>query len=222
MQTTIDNNLPPPARTATRPSVSYEAYVKDYARLAAWYVFVAAAGMAATAGAVIRLDGSLQVTMIAIGLGATLGGLAGFAAAAYAHSSYTRLMAMSVTTTYQEPQKVETVRPFVASRNAPRTVRAGRIALPASTWAALFATAASNGGRLTRDGAIKAGLPRDLYHANWQGTVGEFKRLGLVDEEGKLTDAAARLISPYPQDAEAQPFAPRTNERRTNGANGEG
>lgn len=220
MTTTIDS-LPPPARTASRPSVSYREYVRDFARMTTNYIFLASAGMASIAGAMLYVRNDLlMIVAIAGGLGMALGGLAGVAAAAAAHNSYTRLMATSVTTTYQAPPPVETVRPFVASRNAPRTVRAGRIALPASTWAALFETAASNGGRLTRDGAIKAGLPRDLYHANWQETLGELKRLGIAGDDGALAPDARRLLSPYPEDAQAQPFVHTQNERERTAANG--
>jgi hypothetical protein len=42
------------------------------------------------------------------------------------------------------------------------TIRAGRFALPATTWAALLAAADANGGRLTRDAATKVLAARTL------------------------------------------------------------
>jgi hypothetical protein len=113
-----------------------------------------------------------------------------------AHAAYTRHLGMSETQTYNEPRPVEQVRPFMPTRNGSQTIRAGRFQLPAATWAALFETAEANGGRLTRDGAIKAGLPRDLYR-DWQTTLGELQRLGIVDGNGQITEQGWRLQGNY-------------------------
>jgi hypothetical protein len=46
------------------------------------------------------------------------------------------------------------------------------------------------------------------------------KRLGIADDDGKLAPDARRLLSPYPEGGQSAAGALRTNERRTNGANG--
>ena len=92
--------------------------------------------------------------------------------------------------------------------------------MPAATWAALFQTAAGNGGRLTRDAAAKV-LPREVYRS-WAGTMEELQRLGLVDGDGRPTAAGWRLagLSPFPTGNERPAGADSTHARRAAGAPG--
>ena len=115
----------------------------------------------------------------------------------------------------------EGVRPFVPSSNGAPTIRAGRFSLPAATWAALLAAAEANGGRLTRDAATKV-LPRALYR-DWATTAGELARLGIIDDEGRVTAAGRRSSggnSPRPTGDYAPAGAYSTHARRTHGAHG--
>lgn len=78
-----------------------------------------------------------------------------------------------------------TVRPFVPSSSGPSTVRVGSWRLPRETWLALFNAAQANNGKLTRDIADDH-LPRNLYR-DWRNTKGELMRLGLIDDDGRIT-----------------------------------
>ena len=107
------------------------------------------------------------------------------------------------------------------SSNGAPTIRAGRFSLPAATWAALLAVAEANGGRLTRDAAVKV-LPRALYR-DWSTTAGEFQRLGMIDGDGMVTSAGRGIMrggSPFPTAAYSQLAAPSTHARRTHDAHG--
>jgi len=135
---------------------------------------------------------------------------------------------VNVTQTYAPPPAPSApVRPFVPSANgdaAGHTVRAGRFQLPAATWAALFDVAEANGGRLTRDGVAAArALPRALYR-DWAATLAELQRLGIVDDDGRVTAAgwefAGREITPPPHGIDAPAGAPSTHARRTHDAHG--
>ena len=222
--TTLDTFHPPPARTATRPTVNYHEYVMLFARSAAGYLFLTFAGVALSVGAGMYLQGGFMVFLVAAGLGSAAAGGGGFMAVLTAHAAYTRHLAVSSTTTYQEPaQPGPTVRPFVPSSNGTPTIRAGRFKLTRDEWARLFQTA-GDGGRLTRDGASKV-LPRPMYR-DWQTTLGELQRLGIVDGDGHITPAGWEFyhanVSPYPNGDEAHAGAHSTHARRTHGAHGAG
>lgn len=218
--TTIDNQaLPPLARATQRPAAEFHEYVIAYSRGQRWNVFLIFAGVALAIGAGMYLGGGVLIIGVALGLGLTGAGGGGLLIAAGAHASYTRHLGMTTTRTYAEqPPAGATVRPFVSSTN-PATVRAGRFKLPAATWAALFNSAAANDGRLTRDAAAKV-LPRAIYR-DWQSTLEELQRLGMVDNDGQVTPAgwmfARRDVSPYPDNAEAHTGAQSTHARRTHG-----
>lgn len=77
------------------------------------------------------------------------------------------------------------VRPFIPSSSGPATVRVGAWKLAAETWRALFAAAQANNGKLTRDAADDV-LPREMYR-NWAATKSELMRLGLIDDDGRVT-----------------------------------
>lgn len=228
---------PPPARplarATARPSANFSEYVLLYGKAQRHNLIVMTAGMVGAIGAMWYLDGIALIIGVAVAVGLTLGGAGSFLVTGAAHSAYTRHLSTTTTQTYTAPPPAgPAVRPFVASRNANgattgRTVRAGRFQLPAATWAALFAAAESNDGRLTRDAATKA-LPRALYR-DWAGTMAEFQRLGIVDGDGRVTadgwtfarrDVAPAGAPPYPNDGDAPAGAHSTHARRTHGAHG--
>ncbi len=215
----------PLERVSTRPAAEFHEYVLVYARAQRWNVSLVFAGIALAVGAGMYLSGAVLIALAAVGLALAGGGGAGFLIAAEAHAAYTRHLGVSVTQTYAAPPAAgPTVRPFVPSRNGSeaRTIRAGRFQLPAATWAALFATAEGNGGRLTRDGAA-AVLPRALYR-DWQATIGELQRLGLVDGDGRVTgggwEFARRDVLPLPRGGDGDEGAPSAHAPRTHDAHG--
>ena len=221
--TTIDNQASPPlARATQRPAAEFHEYVIAYSRGQRWNVFLMFAGVTLAIGAGLYLGGGLLIIGVAIGLGLTGAGCGGLLIGAGAHAAYTQHLGVTTTRTYAEqPPAGATVRPFIPSRN-PTTLRAGRFQLPAATWAALFNAAEANDGRLTRDAATKV-LPRAMYR-DWQSTLEELQRLGLFDDDGRVTDAgrvfARRDVSPYTDNAEAHAGAYSTHARRTHGAHG--
>ena len=210
----------PLERVSSRPAADFHEYVLVYARAQRWNVALVFAGMALAVGAAVYLSGGVLIVVAAVGLALAGGGGAGFLIAAGAHAAYTRHLGVNITQTYAAPPAAgPTVRPFVPSRNASEsnTIRAGRFQLPAATWSALFALAEANGGRLTRDGAAKV-LPRALYR-DWQATIAELQRLGIVDADGRVTvdgwEFARRDVLPLPRDGDELVTGPRTHARRT-------
>lgn len=213
-------NRPRLARATQRPAAEFHEYVIAYSRGQRWNVFLIFAGVALAIGAGMYLGGGVLIVGVALGLGLTGAGGGGLLIAAGAHAAYTRHLGVTTTRTYAEqPPAGASIRPFVPSTN-PTTVRAGRFQLPAATWAALFNSAAANDGRLTRDAAAKV-LPRAIYR-DWQSTLEELQRLGLFDDDGRVTPAgwvfARRDVSPFPDHAEAHTGAQSTHARRTHGA----
>lgn len=222
--TTVDAIQPTPARTATRPTVAYPEYVMAFARSAAGYIFLTFAGVALSVGAGMYIDGRMMVLFVAVGLGIAAAGAGGLLAVLTAHATYTRHLAVSSTTTYQEPPAAgPTVRPFVPSSNGAPTVRAGRFKLTRDEWARLFQSA-GDGGRLTRDNAAKI-LPRALYR-EWAATLGELARLGIVDDDGRITPAGWEFyqgtISPHPNGDSSAAGTHSTHARRAPAAHGAG
>ena len=199
----------PPApleRVSTRPAADFHEYVLVYARAQRWNVALVFAGVGLAVGAGVYLSGVALIVAAAVGLALAGGGGAGFLIAAGAHAAYTRHLGINVTRTYAPPPPAgPAVRPFVPSSNGPRNVRAGKFQLPAATWSALFASAEANGGRLTRDGAAKV-LPRAMYR-DWQTTIAELQRLGIVAGDGRVTaegwEFARRDVLPLPHDGDA-------------------
>ncbi len=217
---TLENGRPL-TRSTQRPAAGFNEYVLAYSRRQSWNIFLMFAGVTLAIGAGIYLDGALCVIGAAIGLGMTGAGGGGLVMGAGAHAAYTRHLGLSTTNTYSDAPPAPTVRAFVPSTN-PTTIRAGRFTLPAATWAALFNSAAGNDGRLTRDAATKV-LPRAMYR-DWQATLGELARLGLFDDDGRVTAAGLEFargnLSPYPNRAYAPSGAPSTPARRPHGAHG--
>ena len=213
---------PPLARSTRRPSAEFDEFVLRYARAQRANVGLMFVGLGLAVGAAVRLDGGLMVALAAVGLGLAGAGAGGFIAAASAHAAYTRYFSATETEVYADPPPpAAAVRPFVPSSSGAARIRAGRFALPATTWAALLAAADANGGRLTRDAATKV-LPRALYR-DWATTAGELARLGIIDGEGMVTAAGRGIIGgnpPRPTGDYAPAAAYSTHARRTHGAHG--
>ena len=213
---------PPLARSTRRPSAEFDEFVLRYARAQRANIGLIFAGLGGIVGAAMNLSGGWMVALVAVGLGLAGAGAGGFLAAAGAHAAYCRFFSATETAEYAPPAPpAETVRPFVPSSNGTPTIRAGRFSLPAATWAALLAAADANGGRLTRDAATKV-LPRALYR-DWSTTAGELQRLGIIDDEGRVTAAGRGMMSgnpPRPTGDYAPAGAYSTHARRTHGAHG--
>lgn len=223
MTTFVDS--PAPARTTARPSVDYDTFVLRYARAQRANVLLAFVGVALITGGIMYTHGAPMVILVALGLGLAAAGLGGLAIAMGAHADYTRHLAMTTATTYAAPVEASPgVRAFVPSANGAPTIRAGKFKLERATWVKLFETAAAHDDRLTRDSATKV-LPRNLYR-DWQNTIGELVRLGMVDGEGRITAGGWQWyqenLSPYPNGGEAPTGAYSTPARRTHGAHGAG
>ena len=213
---------PPLARSTRRPSAEFDEFVLRYARAQRANIGLIFAGLGGIVGAAMNLSGGWMVALVAVGLGLAGAGAGGFLAAAGAHAAYCRFFSATETAEYAPPAPpAETVRPFVPSSNGTPTIRAGRFSLPAATWGALLAAADANGGRLTRDAATKV-LPRALYR-DWSTTAGELQRLGIIDDEGRVTAAGRGMMSGNPPRPTAH-YAPTgvhsTHARRTHDAHG--
>ncbi len=215
-------DAPPLARSTRRPSAEFDEFVLRYARAQRANIGLIFAGLGGIVGAAMNLSGGWMVALVAVGLGLAGAGAGGFLAAAGAHAAYCRFFSATETAEYAPPAPpAETVRPFVPSSNGTPTIRAGRFSLPAATWGALLAAADANGGRLTRDAATKV-LPRALYR-DWSTTAGELQRLGIIDDEGRVTAAGRGMMSgnpPRPTGDYAPAGAYSTHARRTHGAHG--
>ena len=217
---TFENGRPL-TRSTQRPAAGFNEYVLAYSRGQRWNVGLMFAGVTLAIGAGMYLSGALLVFCVSMGLGMTGAGGGGLVIGAGAHAAYTRHLGLSTTNTYSDPAPTPTLRAFVPSTN-PTTIRAGRFTLPPATWAALFNSAAGNDGRLTRDAATKV-LPRAMYR-DWQATLGELARLGLFDDDGRVTEAGLEFargnLSPHPQNAYAPSGTPSTHEGRAHGTHG--
>lgn len=215
------DNATIPTRSTRRAAVDFHEYVIDYSARQRVNLFALATGMALATGSIMYLSGALLVAFTSIGLGLGIAGAGALLIAIDAHACYTRYLAITETATYPEAQPAQAARPFMPSRNGAANIRAGRFSLTADTWAALFAGAARNGGRVTRDGAARV-LPRPLYR-DWQSTIEELQRLGMVDVDGMATEAGyefANVTPPRPVAVNPAEGAHSTHARRTNGAHG--
>ena len=198
----IAEQIPPPVRTSSRPAADFDSYVLRYSKAQRNNALLIATGAAMIVGAITYTAGAAMVLLVSFGIGQMLAGAVALAIAGKAHERYTEHLATATVTTYQDPAPAAAVRAFVPSTNGAPTVRAGKFRLTRQQWTRLFQSS-SEGGRLTRDGAIKA-LPRELYR-DWSGTLAELARLGIVDDAGVITPDGwswySANVSPYSADA---------------------
>lgn len=217
----ITEQIPPPVRTSSRPAADFDSYVLRYAREQRRNVLLAFTGISMIVGAIVYTTGAPMVLLVSFGLGLAAAGLMALAIAERAHGRYTEHMAVATVTTYQEPTPAPAVRAFVPSTNGAPSIRAGKFRLSRQQWIRLFQSS-SEGGRLTRDGAVKA-LPRELYR-DWSGTLAELARIGIVDDSGVITPDGwewyTANVSPYSPEGAAPSGAQGTHARRTHGTAG--
>lgn len=216
-----DESAPPPARTSTRSTVSYDQFVQSYARLSAWYGLMSFGGIALIVGAGLYLDGNAMLITIAIGFGIAGGGAIGLWAAMAAHATYSRIMALTTVTTYQQAAAAApSPRAFIASTNGGgHTIAVGAHWLTDDVWRKLV-DAAGKDARITRDRSMRA-LSRRLYRS-WSDTLGELERVGLVDGDGIITPAGMMAytdgLPTHPAAAMSQNGTPSAHAPRTHEA----
>ncbi|MBK9276514.1 MAG: hypothetical protein IPM49_18520 [Flavobacteriales bacterium] len=82
----------------------------------------------------------------------------------------------------------QAVRPVIHDRAVGNVIRRGNFQMSREQWMRLYELA-RNGRPLTRDAARDAdAMPRDLY-IEWASTMAEMRRIGLIDDEHRMTDA---------------------------------
>ena len=91
------------------------------------------------------------------------------------------------------------VRPFVASVNGGgvangQTVKVAGIAQPMSYWQRFIEQASKSDWTISRDGMRQAGGMKREYYADWNGTLGELERAGMVTRAGNQTKLTAEGI----------------------------
>jgi len=80
------------------------------------------------------------------------------------------------------------VRPVIHDRAVGNVIRRGNFQMSREQWMRLYELA-RNGRPLTRDAARDTdAMPRDLY-IEWAATMAEMKRVGLIDDEHRMTGA---------------------------------
>lgn len=219
-------------RTVNRTNTTYETFVLAHAQAQLTYAIIAGLGGTLIAVAVIY-DAPPLISVIAflVGVPTAFGGAVAMLSAWRAHNRYYDLaIGVSETVEHYQPD-IATVRPFVPSRNGGddgQTVRVSRVSLPADVWSRIFASA-NDDGRLTRDGVQGAltGVAngRQWYHGDgWDDFRVELRRVEFLDGDNRLTGRAWNWlesdITPLLRGGAFAVRPPRTNEPRTNGANG--
>jgi len=106
----------------------------------------------------------------------------------------------------------QAVRPVIHDRAVGNVIRRGNFEMSREQWASLYNLAA-DGRPLTRD-AARPHMPRDLY-IEWAATMAEMRRVGLIDDEHRMTDAWCdfhRSIVENTTPPVARPFIPSMSE----------
>ena len=205
------------AKTSTSSrGVDYDGYVLTYTARQRNHAFMVAAGVTLGTAAAFYLTGTWLILAAVLAIGLIIAGGTAFLIMAQAHAAYTQLL-VSHTVTYADPRPVPVadVRPVMPTVD--NTIRRGRFALPADQWLRLFDAAHANNGRLTRDNIVKAkALPRDLYHGDaFQNTLDELKRLGIIDDNNRVTAAGSafehEIRFPHPAAGNVPAFVQRPN-----------
>lgn len=106
------------------------------------------------------------------------------------------------------------VRPVVRDRAVGNVIRRGNFEMTREQWMRLYNLAAT-GRPLTRDAARDAdAMPRDLY-IEWAATMSEMRRVGLIDDEHRMTDAWREFHASIVETGRppaARPFIPSMSE----------
>lgn len=130
------------------------------------------------------------------------------------------VMERETTVTQADP-----IRATVTEGARGETVRRGNFVMSREYWTRLY-DAFSDGRPLTRDGVVKArGMNRDLYHgdgAAWQQTLSEFRRLGLIDSENRMTDVWRLFHEDIVLAVPVRPFVRKNSANEVGNAGGVG
>lgn len=182
------------ARSTVRSQVDYDTFVNGYARRISGYTGMVFAGVAGIAGAVIA-PVDYGTLLIIAGLGAIGAGGAGLLASWQSHNQWqANGYGVSMTETYapRHDDPPANVRPFVPSAN-PSTISTGRLTFAPTVWQSLLDMALGNGGMLTRDIAMRAGVGREWYNTDpnapggYQALLHELRRLRFIDHRNRVT-----------------------------------
>ncbi len=106
------------------------------------------------------------------------------------------------------------VRPVIRDRAVGNIIRRGNFEMSREQWMRLYELART-GRPLTRDAARDAdAMPRDLY-IEWASTMAEMRRVGLIDDEHRATDAWREFHASIVETGRppaARPFIPSMSE----------
>ena len=106
------------------------------------------------------------------------------------------------------------VRPVIHDRAVGNVIRRGNFRMSREQWQRLYELA-RDGRPLTRDAARDAdAMPRDLY-IEWAATMAEMRRVGLVDDDNRMTDAWREFHASIVETGRppaARPFIPSMSE----------
>ena len=104
------------------------------------------------------------------------------------------------------------VRPVIHDRAVGNVIRRGNFRMSREQWQRLYELA-RDGRPLTRD-AARPFMPRDLY-IEWAATMAEMRRVGLVDDDNRMTDAWREFHASIVETGRppaARPFIPSMSE----------
>lgn len=115
------------------------------------------------------------------------------------------------------------IRATVTEGTKGETVRRGNFVMAREYWQRLY-DAFENGRSLSRDGVVTAkGMPRELYHGDaWQRTLIELRRIGLIDDENRITAAWRTFHAEIVNTAPVRPFVRSGNGRTDDNGDGVG
>lgn len=108
------------------------------------------------------------------------------------------------------PDPVVNIRTFSKPSSNSKLTAVGRFSFSRGQWYALKNTIEKCGGKMVRD-PIREARPYIFPHAeikNWRGIVGEFQRLGLIDENKMLTPQGRVFFNSDPFAGDIDPPTP--------------
>lgn len=83
----------------------------------------------------------------------------------------------------------DAIRPAIIEGARGNTIRRGNFIMDRKYWQRLY-NLAQDGRRVTRDAVVAAdAMPRELYHAVFDETTAEMRRVGLLDDDNRMTAA---------------------------------
>lgn len=116
-------------------------------------------------------------------------------------------------TTVEQPGAA--IRPTVTEGTRGSTIYRGNFTMRREYWQRLY-DLAQDGRRITRDAVVSAdAMPRELYHAVFDETTAEMRRVGLLDDENRMTAAWRQFHREYVETGHERRFV---RSGSTNGA----